>query len=158
MKLSAIVILTMMSGLVQCQRHLSRNVSTVTLTAHQYPSNNDFLYVIDSASIKVHALQKKTGTDTLAMQQQIEVSNFINCATLIKNFTKDRYIDTCIEDGQVFTLVFEKDSSVLKRVMFSNFYNKYLARLITFVNSKVTAPYKIRYNKDELTKASSNCK
>lgn len=157
--LSAIIILT--CCLAKCKDENGTNTNPVTsikLSILQFPMKHHYSYRLDSGSIVVSLVRDSANRDSVISEKKIDTKNFTELCKLILDFDKDRYKNKCIEDGQLFNLVFNAGDSVLKDISFSNYYHPGMGKIIGFINSTIDSAFTIGYDKESLLKLEAECK
>ena len=75
----------------------------------------------------------------------------------ITGFDKDEYINNCVEDGQIFTLVLTQNDTISRQIRVSNKYNENFGKMVTAMNSELPDDKKIYYDKDSLEQLPQTC-
>jgi hypothetical protein len=136
----------------------SQAVGLISLLVHQYPLKEVLRYDLDSSIIQVRLINDATGLDSLLFQKTESVAELKQQRMIsLSHFQQDRYANTCIEDGQVFTLIFRNSDSTLRKVSFQNYYHNDLGQLVRLLNSQVGSVYKISYDKEVILRMVADC-
>jgi len=130
----------------------------LSLSIHQYPMKQITEYIIDYKSIKVRFTNRNQGFDSVIIKKTVRSGHLKKLFGYMNSFEKERYYNQCIEDGQIMTLLFTNKTVVLKKVRFSNYYDKHLEQIIKFINQHVGSKYSILYDKNKLISDFENCK
>ncbi len=119
-----------------------------------YPTPYVKQFTLTKDSLKVSIINANSKKDSMLLSKNIDT---LVLTKLNKEFTKltdSIYENKCTSDGLVFDIE-SKDGQTLKKIRFSNFYNKVLDSAISYLNKNIKD--KIVYDKIKLEKLNTDC-
>lgn len=131
--------------------------NNIALSIPMFPSPFTMKYVVDDGSIFVHQVHRTQNTDTIVFQAALSSADYDGMVSTITGFDKDEYINNCVEDGQIFTLVLTQNDTVSRQIRVSNKYNENFGKMVTAMNAELPDDKKIYYDKDSLEQLPQTC-
>ncbi len=131
--------------------------NSIRLEIPMFPSQLSTHYVMDKDIMYVHLINRITEADSILSQTNMDQKAYDEMAQLIGELDKTEYINTCISDGQSYTVVLNQDSKDQVKVRFENTYHENLEKIIQSVNTKLDDNLKIYFDKASLESLPTDC-
>ncbi|WP_435578108.1 hypothetical protein [Gilvibacter sp.] len=148
-------------GLKTCEdpgEHIVANQeNNIALSIPMYPSPFTMKYVVDNGALFVHQVHRTQNTDSIVFQTALTSVDYSDMVKAISNLDKDEYVNKCVEDGQVFTLVLTQNDTISRQITVSNKYNEEFGKMVTAMNTELPDDKKIYYDKDSLEQLPQTC-
>lgn len=132
-------------------------VNQIDLDLHMYPTKTIKKYSFKEKKIAVNLVNPSIGLDSLVLEKDISLDEWKSFSQMDEVFKAEEYSNKCMEDGQVLSLHFLKDSLSIKDVRFINFHHDKLEELISFINSNMDDQNQIYYDRKKLIADLKNC-
>lgn len=157
MKLNLILITSLLLLSTKCEENnksLSFNDNYITIKQKLYPTPYVKEFMVTKDSLKLYLMNTKSDKDSLLISKKIDTVHLNKIKKVFSKLTDSIYVNKCISDGQVFDVEYY-DNQILKKVRFSNVYNKSLDSAITFLNKNIKN--KIIYDKKKIEALIADC-